>query len=364
MHAGLGSASITPALPVALAGYGDRKGLATHVHDDLRVHALVIDDGGTTCCLLTFDLLVMARSVSAPIRTAVASQLDCDEAAVVTSCIHTHAGPSALPGTEALGWPVPDGFPALLVDRALEAVRAAHANRARVDARFARVDLPGDVAINRRGHALSPSAAVLVLTPVTVIANIGIHPTVTGPPNLAIATDYVGPLRRLLAASTGMPTVFLQGCQGDVNPIEWWDSGAPSQWAPVVEAYAAHLAEAIAPAAARAEPSGASISVRAPRTLSVPMGDTVLAQLAGARPTRSVELLEWAIGTVTLVAVPGEGFHAIERELRAAHGDRLLIAGLAPEWHGYFPRPYTDGYEEGLSLGRDAVDQVIAALRS
>jgi hypothetical protein len=39
----------------------------------------------------------------------------------------------------------------------------------------------------------------------------------------------------------------------------------------------------------------------------------------------------------------------------------LLIAGLAPDWHGYFPVPYTDGYEEGLSLGPDAVQQVVAS---
>jgi hypothetical protein len=306
----------------------------------------------------------MARSVSAPIRAAVASHLDCDEAAVITSCIHTHAGPSALPGTEALGWPVPDGFAELLAERALEAAIAAHANLRTVEARFARVDLPGDVAVNRRGHALTPSAAVLVLDPVAVIANIGIHPTVTGPANLAITTDYVGPLRRMLAAASGMSTMFLQGCQGDVNPIEWRESGDPLRWSPVVETYASRLADAIAPAIERAEPSGASVRIRAPRTLSVPIGDTVLAQLAGARRTRNVELLEWTIGTVTLVALPGEGFHAVEGELRAAHGDWLLIAGLAPEWHGYFPRPYTEGYEEGLSLGRDAVDQVIAALQS
>ena len=42
--------------------------------------------------------------------------------------------------------------------------------------------------------------------------------------------------------------------------------------------------------------------------------------------------------------------------------DPLLLAGLAPDWHGYFPLPYTDGYEEGLSLGPDAVAQLVAAL--
>ena len=42
----------------------------------------------------------------------------------------------------------------------------------------------------------------------------------------------------------------------------------------------------------------------------------------------------------------------------------MLLAGLAPDWHGYFPVPYADGYEEGLSFGPDAVAQVVDALTS
>ena len=63
-----------------------------------------------------------------------------------------------------------------------------------------------------------------------------------------------------------------------------------------------------------------------------------------------------------LVAIPGEGFHAVEAHVRARHDDPLLLAGLAPDWHGYLPRPYTDGYEEGLSLGPTAVAQLVDAL--
>ncbi len=48
----------------------------------------------------------------------------------------------------------------------------------------------------------------------------------------------------------------------------------------------------------------------------------------------------------------------------SAHGDRLLFAGLAPDWHGYFPVPYTEGYEEGLSLGPEAVRMIADALAS
>ena len=96
--------------------------------------------------------------------------------------------------------------------------------------------------------------------------------------------------------------------------------------------------------------------------MEVPIGDTLLAQLAGGRPTRTVELVQWDLGALQVVAIPGEGFHAVETELRSRHGDPLLLAGLAPDWHGYLPLPYTDGYEEGLSLGPEAVAQLVAAL--
>ena len=74
-------------------------------------------------------------------------------------------------------------------------------------------------------------------------------------------------------------------------------------------------------------------------------------------------MASWTIGDLTLVAIPGEAFHGVEDTLRASHPDPLLLAGLAPDWHGYLPRPYTDGYEEGLSLGGEAVAQLVEALR-
>jgi neutral ceramidase len=359
MRAGLGRAVITPSLPVYLAGYGDRRDPATTVHDDLEVHVLVIEVEGRRAALVTLDLLAMSRDCSDPIRSCVGEVVGCDPDAVLTSCCHVHAGPSALTGTEATGWPVPTGYAAFLVDRVADAARAVELEP--VTASFARIGLPAGVAINRRGHRLAPSAAVLVLDPVVTIANFGIHPTVTGPSNLAVATDWVGPFRRELAARTGRAALFLQGCQGDVNPaVTAWDDGDPAAWSPVVEQYAVGLADAVAAARPRAFATEA-LTARS-RTLDVPVGPTLLGQLAGGRAERTVELLEWTLGGLQLVAVPGEAFHAVEAELRVRRRDPLLIAGLAPDWHGYLPLPYTDGYEEGLSLGPDAVAQLVAAL--
>ena len=144
---------------------------------------------------------MLSRDIADPIRARVGEIVGCGPDAVLTSCCHVHAGPSALRGTEAIGWPVPEGYGEFLAARVAEAAHAVQLEP--VTASFARVELPNGVAINRRGHPLAPSAAVLVLDPVVTVANFGIHPTVTGPSNLAVATDWVGPFRRDLAARTG-----------------------------------------------------------------------------------------------------------------------------------------------------------------
>jgi hypothetical protein len=336
------------------------------MHDDLEARVLVLeaDDGTRRACLVTCDLLAMSRDFSDAMRDAVARVVGTDREYVLPSCTHVHGGPSTLVGSEAIGWPVPDGYLDLLTTRVADAARAACDTVEPVDARFARTRLPPDVAMNRRGHPLTPSAAVLVLDPVAVVANFGIHPTVTGPTNVAITTDWVGAFRRAVEARRGMATLFLQGCQGDVNPaVTAWEDGAPAAWEPVVNDFARVLGGCIADAAARARDVRLDVTGARSRVVRVPVGDTLLAQLTSGARERNVELVEWTLGDAHLVAVPGEGFHGVEHVIRATRADPVLIAGLAPEWHGYLPVPYSDGYEEGLSLGPDAVAQLVDALR-
>src|SRR5262249_40602632 len=123
------------------------------------------------------------------------------------------------------------------------------------------------------------------------------------------------------------------------------------------------LVDAVAAIARGATPSGDQVHIDDARGLRAPVGDTVLGALAGGSQSRAIELLRWHVGDVTLVTVPGEGFHAVERAVRASLGDAVILVGLAPDWHGYLPQPYTDGYEEGLSLGRDGVTEIVDALQ-
>jgi hypothetical protein len=64
------------------------------------------------------------------------------------------------------------------------------------------------------------------------------------------------------------------------------------------------------------------------------------------------------IGDVHVVSMPGEAFFALGREIEEARGNRTILAGISPSWHGYLPHPWGEGYEEGVSFGRAFVETV------
>jgi neutral ceramidase len=368
LRVGFGRATITPEVPVALAGFGARSEVARHVHDDLEVRAAVFECGGTTLCLLVFDLLGMSRDTSNAIRLAVAADLGTDAPAVLPACIHTHSGPSAITGSEALGWVIPDDYTETLVGAARVAAEHAMAAVEPASLQFARSQLPAGLSINRRDLPYDPwFAAVGARRPdgslVGVIANVGVHPVSLGPAWLEVSADYVGPFRTALEAGLGGDAVLLQSGLGDVDPPaeRWADQTDPAFGA------TAALGQDIAAAVGALLASGTELAVEGigaeSRWISVPVGTTPLAALTGAGETLDVELVEWKLGDLTVVAVPGEPFHKLVNEIDASRPGPVLIAALAPVWQGYLPVPFREGYEETVSYGREAVEAMATALR-
>lgn len=376
LHAGAATAVITPDLPVALAGYGDRTGPAEDVHDDLEARVLVLDDGERRVGLVTVDLLAMTADVAGPLRDAVAEALGATVDAVVVSCTHTHAGPSTLTGAEVIGWPVPPGYPDRLRDRTASAAAAAVEALAPVHGRFARGPLGDGVAVDRRGHPHAPTIGVLHLTGrdgagVATVVNLGIHPTVSGPANRSVTTDWVGPFRAAVEAALGGTALFLQGCQGDVNPALEWDRDDPTGWVEPAAALGRELAgRAVATLDAGPTPLDDAgpgditgpVVVRPARRVVAEADDTLLAALDGGAGPREATLQVVAVGDLEIRSVPGEAFHAVEADALATLGPRVLLAGLGPHWCGYLPCPYGEGYEESLSYGPGFTSAVLDAL--
>jgi hypothetical protein len=371
MRVGVGVAVITPdVMPVHLAGFAEPQ-VAHEVRDDLEVRAVYVATGHVAVCLLVCDLLGMSHHFADPVRDAVGRALGLERAAVLTSCVHTHAGPSAMAGTDALGWPNPEGYVDLLVERCVRA--AEDARRAAVDdvtLRFGRWALPGGLSINRRGHPYDPWFTALDVLDggggrVTTIANLSIHPVALGPECLAVSTDWVGPFRRALQARAGGRVVMLQGAQGDVNPhhVHRQDNDCTGDLFAEADELGGALAEVVDSALGSADAVPADgPSIERWRTFDVPVDRSTRLGAASRHDTVPVELVEWALGPVRLVSIPGEGFHELGRRIDERAGGRVLLAGLAPILQGYLPVPFTDGYEESVSYGREFVAAVVEAL--
>ncbi len=359
--------AITPELPVHLSGYGDRVGVASEVHDDLEVRALVARCGAQTLCLLVLDLMAMSEDWATPIRDEVAVALGVDRAAVVTQTIHTHSAPSTLTGTDALGWIVPQGYRRPLADACVETALRALSSSEPATLGFARVPLADGLSFDRRGHPYEPTFAVVDLTRddgsrIGTIANIGVHPVVLGPLNLFVSADWVGECRRFVEEHAGGWALFVQGCAGDVDPRGRRLDGGPDDWFASVRSVGAAFGAAVLDALAATEVVRGPTGVVARRVLDVQVGGSGLAALAGDDGPLAVELVEWDVGGVRLLTVPGEGFAAFATSVLERRPGPVLLAGLAPHWLGYLPVPFGDGYEEGLSYGERAVGSILGAI--
>jgi neutral ceramidase len=372
LEAGFGAAIITPPTPVQLAGFIEDQP-ATEVHDDLEVRALFLNGEHGGVCLLVCDLLGLSPRFANPVRDAVAAALDIPRAAVLTSCIHTHAGPSTIEGAHLLGWITPDGYAETLVERCVAAALESRAAAVPATLRAGRWPLPAGLSINRRGLPYDPTFAVVdIIAPggarIGTVANVAIHPVALGPDCRAVSSDWVGPFRTELERRAGGTTIMMSGAIGDVNPchVHRQDNDCGGNGFAEAEQLGRDVAAGVDAVLREAE----SLPVDGPkvvrhRVIDVTLGATPLTTGREGR-TVPIELVEWTIGPVRLVSIPGEAFHALGRAIEHRVGDAtlVLLAGLAPEWHGYLPSPFGDGYEEGTSYGAGAVAAIADALTS
>ena len=370
LRVGFGTATITPPTPVRLAGFAEIQE-ATEVHDDLTARAVLLDSSSGTVCLVVCDLMGMSPEFANPARRAVAAQLGVDPSAVLLSSTHTHAAPSTMAGTDALGWHVPEGYGDTVVAGCVAAATAARSASDDAELRYGRWSLPDGLSINRRGYPYDPWFSALDVVRegsderIGTLANLAIHPVALGPECLAVSADWVHPFRQALERRADGTAVLLSGALGDVNPRHVHRQGNDCRRDGFEEAeeLGTEVAEAVDGVLARAERlADAGVRVVAARDLEVPIGGTALAR--GRRgDTMRVELVEWGIGPIRLVSIPGEAFQAFGRQVEGARNDKVLLAGLSPLWQGYYPVPFVDGgYEERTSYGPRAVQAVLDAL--
>jgi hypothetical protein len=197
-----------------------------------------LSDGQSKVAIVACDLIYLRGAYVDRIRDRIATSIAIPRENVLINCSHTHAVPP-MPG-----WDSPDKMPeqslaryhawleeaipgaAVWADRRLQAVRVGVARGTVRIGINRRERLPDGTMILGENPAGPVDEEVGVLRfdaapnrPLAVVMTYACHPDVLGPYVTLVSPDYVGHARATVETLTGVPTLFLQGAAGDIDPV-------------------------------------------------------------------------------------------------------------------------------------------------
>lgn len=147
-RAGAATSNITPSIGDKLIG-GFVPAPSTHVHDELHVRCLVLDDGKTKVALAVCDLLGIHNMVSDEARKLIAERLDIPRECVLISATHTHSAASALGQDRTKPLEELDDYQRFVARRIADGVTRAANNLRPAEIAFGTAEAPEHV-FNRR----------------------------------------------------------------------------------------------------------------------------------------------------------------------------------------------------------------------
>lgn len=204
-----------------LGGYGgyQERGAALGIHQPVYARAVALTDGRERLLLLTLDAVGLDNRLLGRIREGASTATGWSEDRIWIAATHTHSAPDL----QGLWGGTPDAYRAYVAVRATQAARDAVERLEPVQMAAVTVRAPG-LGLNRRGWAFTDESLSLLVARrpqgdlVSVLVNVGIHPTVLGPENRLISPDWVGSMIAALEEWHGGTALFINGVQGDVVP--------------------------------------------------------------------------------------------------------------------------------------------------
>lgn len=217
LKAGFGSSIITPKVGSEMAGYSNRTGPSTGVHDDLHSRALVVEGGDSIWALSANEICFFTEPTIVQIREQVVERTSIPASSVFICTVHTHSGPY---DNHPEDWEQP------LADLVAEAIVQAYENRVAARIGVGRGRLDG-YTINRRfiDRPTDPGMAVLRMEDLGgkvlgLVVNWNCHAVVLGYDNLLTSADFPGVASAELEHRLGQGAVvlYVNGGTGNVNP--------------------------------------------------------------------------------------------------------------------------------------------------
>lgn len=414
--AGYGRVEITPPLTIPYLGFVPRQAFFTGVHDPLYARALALEVGDSRALLVVADaigfdnrILGPGRDFTAEFRRRVEAVTGLKPEQVMLACTHAHSTPETLNFRRLLDHPGVAEWLSRLLDQLAEAGARAWEDRRPHSLRLGAATIEGlsiprraPVVARHRGGAedevratypLDRTARVALLTDAAgrrlALTHYACHPVTVQVQEL-VSADFPG--AALEAVQRALPdcvgALFLQGCDGDVNPPMVTRDFAD------VERYGLILAGGFLQAIGHAlgsEPLSAALDLAtATATLSLPSRPlppsddiravydrlTTEAAAAGDEATRHELLvrrrgleeqlvrLSWGddpiaaevqalrLGPLAIVGLPGEPFAALGLEIvRRSPAEMTMVTGYVNDYRGYLAPPEAwaeGGYEVAL----------------
>ena len=402
MKCGYAKVDITPKVGCHLSGYPHVRP-AEAIADPLHIRALSFEEGEGVVFLI-FDVESIVTETAALIRRTVAETLGWEVRQVQVAATHTHYAPYTKCGED----PFSDEFTRNLPQKAVEAAKAALADAAEAEFRFAAGNVPGIAFVRRfrmRDGSVrtnpgrrnpnilepmsQPDETVQLLRIVRekgdiLLVGFQVHPDVRR--GLQVSADYPGVVCNTLEnALPGTHAVYFNGTCGDLNHVDVncpvWDKNEGQMQ---IEHMGRSIAGAVLALYTKARPVESGAVCCAEKAVELPQKsfgperlpqalDYVRWDAAGEKekiPFTGMEYITavyearqivWrsqgntlppapvcavTVGDVAVITVPGEGFCEIGRQLRQRSGKPVTFAlNLANAAAGYFPT--RDAFEVG-----------------
>jgi hypothetical protein len=225
--------NITPLVGAVLGGFVARLFPSTGVDAPLlTARVLWLEDGATQGLWVGLDVLALTPATADRFTGLLAARLDLPEDRITIAASHTHSGPMTVP-MRGIG-PADDRYLAILADRVVEA--ATHAQEGRHPVRVGWGVAPvapgvnrcqripgGRVVIGRNADGPADDAVrVLRLDggdrPILLVEH-ACHPYCLRPESTLVSPDFWGHAAAALA-ERGHDAVYLNGCDGNIAPVE------------------------------------------------------------------------------------------------------------------------------------------------
>lgn len=234
LKVGIGRADLTPPIGTPSAGYAERKGEGMEgVHDPLLALALFIDNEEKKVALCSVDHLGLTYEIVQEIIQRVHQRPGLEECEVYIASSHTHSGGGAYLNIPVLGASLAGAYSPHVTQFYIE--KTAHAiiqaSQSLVPAKVGIGYGKAENLSHYRGRwpvGITPLSDVAVIkattlddTPLAVLFNYAVHPTVLNSQNRQFSSDFVGYAREHLQSLLGseIQPIYFNGAQGDIIPV-------------------------------------------------------------------------------------------------------------------------------------------------